>query len=81
MAKRERGQTGDPDSIHGGWEVRGDWQGCILEPRRRNGSRGGEGGKKRRTWRHWLLMFCGQGLGSERRKRKARRAETEEERA
>lgn len=32
MAKRERGQTGDPDSIHGEREVRGDWQGCILEP-------------------------------------------------
>lgn len=32
MAKRERGQTGDPDSIHGEREVSGDWQGCILEP-------------------------------------------------
>lgn len=30
VAKRERGQRGS--SIHGEWEVRGDWQGCILEP-------------------------------------------------
>lgn len=30
VAKRERGQRGS--SIHGEWEVSGDWQGCILEP-------------------------------------------------
>lgn len=51
-AKRKRGQTGDPDSIHGEWEVRGDWQGCILEPNGgemeavevREGRREGSGG-------------------------------------
>lgn len=32
VVRTEREQRGDLDSVHGEWEVKGEWQGCILGP-------------------------------------------------
>lgn len=67
VAKRERGHSGDENSVHGDWEVKCKWHGCILGPDGGDMEAAEAGGGTEWEVVGLAVLFCGQGLDSKRR--------------
>lgn len=73
LPRGKEGEGGDENSVHGDWEVKGKWQGCIVGPD------GGEleAVEAREEWEvvGQAVLFCGQGLDSKRRGKKSEKGQ------